>query len=336
MTPVLLALLATLAAAMATSTAVFVRWAANCTSSIRAAIVVFLLLMMTGMLCGALVYELAPAARSAVAGLWIASVVMSASAGVVFVAFAREAVRFAGGATAPKPFAPTAGFVGVVVGVVLLNEGLMGWTFGLAAGALSRHPAGGLGGGVGMFSAVVVTPWFTFPMVVEMLLTITWLRSTLPSTMRRLLLAQPAVMLCSPPTLHGLAWLLGSTLGASAAMSAAVAYLVLLIHRGERVPRGVALYSARLLLAFGLMGGGLATWALGGPLAIFAIAIAVQMVVFLDAVIAPPAPPDGGGRRPTENVWETPPNELRERGDGSPPGAERTTPTGAVVSTLGT
>ena len=106
MNPLVMGLLVGLAAVMAASTSVFVRWAAECRSVLRASIVVFLLLMMAGMLAGSLVYELHPGRASAIAGLWLASVAMSASVVVVFWAFVRAARPSAVPSRSRRPLSP--------------------------------------------------------------------------------------------------------------------------------------------------------------------------------------------------------------------------------------
>jgi hypothetical protein len=288
--------LAALASAMAVSTAVFVRWAAGSRTALRASIVVFLLLMMVGMLAGALVYELWPSRQSAVAGLWLASVVMSASVVVVFVAFVQEARRLATGEP-PSPSRWLRALAPAVVVLVLASETLMGWTFGVAAGSVPRFADGTVAGEIAQFGRIVVSPWFTFPMVIEMALSLAWLRRGLEGPLVRLLALQPIVMLCSPPSLPGLGWVVGTGVGSSAAMAAALAYLLFLAHRGVALSRRLRTYVGGLLLAFVLMGVGLAVWALGGGLAVFSAAVVAQMTVYLAAVLtAGPFPSAVAGR----------------------------------------
>jgi len=174
-----LGVLVALAASMSVVTAVFVRWAAGCRSALHASIVVFLFLMMAGMLASGLVYELRPSAESAVAGLWLASVIMAASVAIVFVAFLR-AVRLAATGTPPAVYRSGGGFVVSVVGLVLANEFLMGWVFGAAAGSLPRLPGPGLTAAAGFVGSVVDSSWFLFTMSAEMLLTAVFLRDRLP------------------------------------------------------------------------------------------------------------------------------------------------------------
>ncbi len=289
-----LLLLAGLALVMASSTALFVRWAAGARTGLRAAVVVFLLLMMLGMLAGGLVYELWPSGRSAVAGLWLASVVMSASVAIVFVAFFHETRRLAVPGAPPLEVAWQR-FLPTVVLLVVASESLMGWTFGVAAGSLPRFPAPGAYGVLQQAGRIVVSPWFTFPMVLEMALSLAWLRSTIAVPLARVLALQPLVMFFSPPALPGWAWVVGSAVGASAAMAGTVALFLLVAYRSGGLPLEMRPVAVGLLAAFVLMSAGLAAWAAVGSLALLTAGILVEMAVFLAAVLRPSRGAAAGG-----------------------------------------
>ena len=274
-----------LAAAMAGSTAVFVRWAAESRSGLRESIVVFLLLMMTGMLAGALVYVLAPRAATAVAGLWVASAIMSAAVVLVFVAF----VRAAGANAAPAPPAgavdrPRGAFVASVIGLVVVNEFLMGWVLSVADGALPRSIASSPAGVLGWGSAVVVSPWFVFTMGAEMLITVALLRRVLPGPAIALLLAQGAIMFLSPPAFPASADSAALYAG-SVAMVGLFVYLMDLLYRRRSLAEGLARYLARLLPVYAVMMLGVFLWTFYGNALLFAVAVLLEMVVFFDAVI---------------------------------------------------
>jgi len=296
MNPLVLGTLVAFAALMAVSTAVFVRWAASCTSSLRAAIVVFLLLMMTGMLAGALLYELQPSRTSAVAGLWVASVSMSASVAVVFVAFVRAAVRAAAGVAQPLAFRPTTGFVAAVVLLVLANEFLMGWTFGLAAGGIPRVSAADA---AGFFGAVVTSPWFLFTMAAEMLLTAALLRDLLPRPVVAVLLTQAAIMVLSPPALASSAWVAVATYASSGLMIGLIVYLMEYLYRHRQFSAGLSTYLVELLAVYALMMAGLFLFLDNESLVVFAASVVLEMVIFYAAVLRP-----GGFAGPSSEPWQ--------------------------------
>jgi polyferredoxin len=287
MNPADLAILAVLAGAMAASTAVFVRWAAECRSGLRAAVVVFLLLMMTGMLGGALLYEMAPSRESAVAGLWFASAVMSASVALVFVAFVRTARATLAGEVPAAAYRATPGFVATVVGLVLLNEFLMGWTFGASAGGVPRLPTLGLAGAAGFLGAVVDSPWFLFTMAAEMLLTGVLLRDRLPRPVLAILLVQSAIMALSPPALSSGAWVSLAVYASSALMIGLFVYLMEYLYRHHQLSVGLSTYLLELLGVYAMMMAGLFVWLYYGDALGFAASVVLEMVVFYVAVVRP-------------------------------------------------
>jgi CDP-diglyceride synthetase len=82
-----LVLLAIVASGMVAAVAVLIKWAATTRSFLRAGAVLFLLLMMVAMLLGALAYFLDPGTSGLIAGLWIASALMSVSVAATFVGY---------------------------------------------------------------------------------------------------------------------------------------------------------------------------------------------------------------------------------------------------------
>ncbi len=238
--------------------------------------------MMAGMLAGVFVYIVHPGTDGAVSGLWVASALMSASVVVIFLAFLEETRRESVRASPPARDSSSGQFVAAVVALVLSNELLMGWTFDRASG-------GSFGGGgfVANLDGALLSPWFLFPMAVEMALTVAWLQDRFPRRMATMLAVQPAVMVLAPPALASRIWVLGTTIGTSALMAALVAYLLLGVYHAVRLPARVAGYAARLLGTFALMGMGLAVWAWVGNTTLFALAVVVQMAVFFSAVLRP-------------------------------------------------
>jgi hypothetical protein len=279
--------LSLLASGMAALTAVTVRWAAFTTAPLRASVVQFLLLMMSGMLLGVLVYFAIGGSSGVVAGFWVAGAIMSASVVIVFLTFVRERPSLdAAGERAPR-IARRGAFLASVIGLVLLNEFLMGWSFSLLAGQIPV----GVGSGAGQLGAIlaeaVVSPWFVFPMALEMLLTLRWLLGAVPAPLRRYLIIQPVAMVCSPPTISALPWAVGTAVGASVLMGVAVAILLLALYRGEEVPPRVFTFGWRLISTFGVMAVGLYAWVIYRNVELFAVSLLLQMLLFLHASTDP-------------------------------------------------
>jgi hypothetical protein len=275
-----------LAVAMVAVTAFLIRWAARSRTQLRSTLVLFLLLMMSAMFLGAVVYFLTPGAGALVEGFWVASVAMSAAVLLFFVEFAREtrAAAVQGAGYVPSPVRHAHRFVGYLTGTVLLNELLMGWTFQRAAGG----PIWIGGGSVpGLLTGVLISPWFVFPMALEMGLTLALMGEDFPRPMRTLLAVQPIVMVASPPSLSGVVWVVASAVLASVAMAGALAYVLRRLYRGDPFGPATLGYTLRLFGTFGLMAGGLAWWAWDGGAELFALGVALQMVVYLDAIFTP-------------------------------------------------
>lgn len=282
-----LGILAAFAAGMAALTAVSVRWAAYARTPLAAGAVQFILAMMAGMFLGVLVYYAIGGNTGIISGIWVAGATMSASVFLVFLAFlrevrAREAPDGSPGIRISRPWLIT-----YVVGLVLLNEFLMGWSFGLLSGGIAAGLGPSAGDTLRTLSEAVTSPWFVFPMALEMLLTLRWLVPVLPPSMRPFLLVQPAVMVCSPPTVGGLVWEVTTASIASALMSAVVAMYLLALFRDAPFPRPVRGYAVRLILSYGIMSAGLYLWAVYASPELFALSLLVQMVVFLHASTAP-------------------------------------------------
>src|SRR5271169_2943230 len=88
---------------MAVVTAFLIRWAAEARAVPRAAVTVFLLVMMAAMLAGAAIYFAAPSKTSLIEGLWASAAVMSISVFPLFAVLLRYAARLSPGAD-PPPF----------------------------------------------------------------------------------------------------------------------------------------------------------------------------------------------------------------------------------------
>ncbi len=282
-----LVLLAGLAGGMSTIAAIAVKWAVSATGPLSASVVQFVLAMMAAMFLGVVVYFAIGGGGGVAAGLWVASGVMSASVMVVFVGFWREVRARAPGAVPGSGGVHRGLFVASVIGLVLANEFLMGWSFSLVTHAL---PVGfGTGDRQALVVAIgaIVSPWFVFPMAFEMIVTLGFLVSRFPPVMRRLLVLQPAIMICSPPTISGLPWLLGSSLGASGLMAGAVAVLLIALFRGEAISSATVRYLLALFVSLGLMAGGLYVWVELSSAGLFAVSLLAQMAAFLWAATAP-------------------------------------------------
>jgi polyferredoxin len=282
--PVLI--LAPIAAAMALVTAGLLKWAADTRTPLRAATVVFLLVMMVAMLLGVGIYYLSPGTTSLVEGFWVASALMSVSVVLVFVAFLDEArLRITQGPGYSAPALRSARtFRAAVLVLVLINELLMGWTFTIAAGG--SLPGAGGASTAGLLSAVVTSPWFLFTMASEMLVTTWLLRARLAPAVVLVLVVQSLIMFLSPTAIANGSWVALSIYAASVAMIGLIIYLMEFIYRHRQLDPVFARYIVALLAIYGLMMAGQFLWLYyGGWTPVFALSIVAEMILFFAAIL---------------------------------------------------
>lgn len=275
-----------IAALMALTIAALVRWSTGARTVVAAAVVVFLFVMMVAMFVATLIYFSSPGSRSLVLGLWIAAALMSVSVFPVLLVILRESAAHLreGRSYTPRRLVAPLGLALAVTVLVFLSEFLMGRSFALAAGSVGR---GATGSPIALLSGTIASPWFLFPMALEMTLSLLWLRATLPAPLLAPLAAQAAMMFFSPPALSGTAWIVGSSVLASVAMTAALGFLVLEIRRRGRLGRAVRGYAVRFLWVTAVMALGLAAWAVGAGLGLFALGMVLEMGIFFSAIVVP-------------------------------------------------
>jgi polyferredoxin len=275
-------ILTVLAALMAVFTALVIRWAVEAKFPLHAAVIVFLLLMMAAMFAGAIVYYLHPGISGLVEGLWLAAGLMSVAAFIPFLAFLRtaQAQPISETPATPPLLHKGALYGGMIAGLVLANEFLMGWAFNLASGV---HLSGFAGGA----AAVIDSPWFLFTMAGEMALTAYLLRSRLDRGFVFVVSFQAALMFLSPPALASSAWREVTILLGSGLMIVLFVYLMEHIYRQKELNRAYATYLVRILAVYGLMMAGLFLWAFYAQPVLFAASIVLEMLVYLDAVVRP-------------------------------------------------
>jgi polyferredoxin len=276
-----------LAAGMAAITAYLIAWAAEARTPVSAAVIAFLLAMMAAMLGGALVYFLRPSAATLVEGLWLAGALMSVSVFPLFYIVLTETRRqlAAGEGVAPRPLRRTGSFVALVLGLVLLNELLMGWVFTLAAGVSSAALLAGPASDT--LGRIVTSPWFIFTMSAEMGLTAYWLRGRIGVALAAILAVQAAIMVFSAPAVEGATWSWTAIAVSSGLMIALFVGIMEYAFQNRELNTALARYLVRLLGVYGLMMAGLYLWLASGSAFLFAISVIAEMVLVFEAVLRP-------------------------------------------------
>jgi len=244
--------------------------------------------MMAAMFAGGVLYYARPSATAFVEAIWVTSALMSASVVVVFLSFLHEAQLSSTGKAASGFFAGSGPrFLGSVVGLVLANELLMGWTFQAASGQLPLLSASPLTALDQVLVTTVSSPWFLFTMAAEMVLTAVFLRERLSPPVFVVFVSQSLIMLFSPPALAWTAWTGLSIYASSAAMIVLFVYLMEHLYRHHQLGLGFSNYLLELLAVYGFMMAGLFFWLYYGDGTVFALSIVLEMVVFFAAVVGP-------------------------------------------------
>ena len=173
--------------------------------------------------------------------------------------------------------------VAFAVGLVLISEITMGWTFAVAAGTVEA--SGGLGA---VYSAVVGASssyWFVFTMAAEMAITFLALRKKFPSGVRVVVVAQVAVMFFSPTALSNRTWASFSLLTGSVVMILLFIYIFEFLYRNRTLSQGVLGYLVSIMLAYALMMAGIFVWLLDSDASLFVTSLIVEMVVYFYVVL---------------------------------------------------
>lgn len=203
-----------------------------------------------------------------------------------------EATPASGSESWKNPLVPL-----IVIVLVLLNEFFMGWAFLLASGT----PSSTVGTDpVTILSSVVGSYWFLFTMSLEMALTTFFVRRELGKNYVYLVAMQSAVMFLSPTAIISATWAAFCVYAGSVVMVALYIYAFEYLARNQMVDTHVSRYLLRLMAAYGVMMGGLYIWELSASETIFAVAILIEMVIYLDLVLA-------GKREVSMKQWHSDP-----------------------------
>ncbi len=269
---------------MAVVTAYLVRWAIDARQRSQFEIAVYLLVMMGEMWAAPLVYLSDPSHQGLLVGVGASGTAMMVTVVPLLLSLFRTG-RPQGVALAGPDAPPLALGLGAVLGlgaIVLANEFLMGWALSAAAGATVA-----VGGAVGAFAAVVNSPWFLLTMAAEMLLSAVLLRGRLPRSVMAIFLAQAAIMVFSPVAFASPSWVAVSIYVSSGLMIGLFVFLFEYLYRHRQLSEGLSAYWPELVGVYAVMMTGLFAWMYFGGGALFAVAVALEMLVFYAALGRP-------------------------------------------------
>src|SRR5208282_719021 len=124
-------------------------------------------------------------------------------------------------------------------------------------------------------------------MSAEMILTAVLLRNRLSLPIFVVLASQAFIMLFSPPALDWAPWTALSIYASCVAMIVLFVYLMEHLYHHHQLGVGFSTYLVELLAIYGVMMAGLFFWLYYGNGSVFALSIALEMVVFFGAVVRP-------------------------------------------------
>lgn len=279
--------LAAVALGMAGATAYLVRFAGAAQSRRDGAIALFLLAMMAEMFVAAVLYFRAPSDGTLVEAISVSGALMAATAAGVFAVLpASEDAATPTDTAGSAPLEFRRAFLGLAIALVLLNEALMAWTFGVISGI--GPTILGSGGGVAPLglARVVLSPWFVFSMGAEMAVATLLLWRSLGPALRAMLPLQVVIMLLSPPSLSIGGWVTASVLAGGGAMIALFVFQMEYLYRHRDLPVGLARYLVALLAVYAAMMAGLFLWLYYGDPILLAASVVAEMVVYFAAVLS--------------------------------------------------
>jgi polyferredoxin len=170
---------------------------------------------------------------------------------------------------------------GAVVGLAILSEVFMGWTFAIASGAASTVPRDALGSLLGSMG----TYWFLFTMAAEMGATLYLVGRGLPRAFRWLVVMQATIMVLSPTAISSPLWTGFSLWAGSGVMIVAIIFIMEHLYKNRTLAAGALRYIVLLLGVYALMMAGIFVWQLYGQVTIFVASIVAEMALYFGLVL---------------------------------------------------
>jgi polyferredoxin len=181
-----------------------------------------------------------------------------------------------------------------IVGLALLSEAFMGWTFAILSGVAQTSPLGVLPS----FVTSMGSYWFLFTMAAEMAATLYLVGERFPSSFRLLVGLQATVMVLSPTAIGSSTWVRWALWGNTGGMILAIILVFEYLYKNKTVAAGALTYLVCLLGAYALMMAGTFVWLLYGDLSLFVLSVVAEMVVYFGIVLD-----EGGLTAPPLRSW---------------------------------
>ena len=294
-----LLVMSALAAGMAYSTSLLLKWfvrAKDRRAPIDVPFILFILIMMLSMVVSAVAYLLSPSTGLLLDLIVVNMFVMTAGVLPIFLFMSLRlspedlegGIATDGSIRLEKPIRTLRerygrGLIPLAITIVLLDEFFMGWALVIASGIASSTIS--LTNPLSLFSSVVNSYWFIFTMSAEMALTTYFLRNEIGRVLAYVVAAQSVIMFLSPTALSSSGWVTASVYGGSAAMIVLFIYFFEFMARNSVLDLNVSQYLFRLLSVYSLMMAGLFVWELYQSGTIFSIAIILEMLLYFYLVL---------------------------------------------------
>jgi polyferredoxin len=170
-----------------------------------------------------------------------------------------------------------------IIGLVILSEVFMGWTFALLGGTVSI--SSGLQWAYSNLIHATSSFWFIFMMSAEMGVTLFFIRGRLPKPFVWIMASQTIIMILSPTAIENSFWTNVSLVAGSAVMVFLFIYVFEFLYKNRTTSSGFLNYLLFLMLAYALMMGGQFIWLFTGDATIFVLSIIAEMVVYFGIVL---------------------------------------------------
>lgn len=256
-----------------------IRWSFEVRERIGYSLVFFVLIMMAGMLGGAVIYFSSPGLPSLEEAALLNFISMPFGIMIVLYAFISN--------TGMKGKSPLklielkierkTVFILSAVTFILFNEILMGWAFSLISGLLKPTALTAL---PSLISALLNSYWFTLTMGSEMLLSVYLFRKRLPKDVSILLAFQAGLMLLAPTGLAEIGLRAFAVYAGSFLMTGMIIYIFDILYRNRNIDRTLSDYIFSLLALYSFMMAALFEWALGLTGLFYGLTLAAEMILF--------------------------------------------------------
>jgi polyferredoxin len=269
--------LLTLMLLMAGAMSFLILYARNATNILQRLLTYVFASMMAGMLIGPLIYLVLPGSISIAGGAEISLVSMTVLVIPYLIVFMDDVLT-------KRQERPRFFIHAYVAFFVIFDEILMSLIFNLVVNPqVYLHLLHS-----NLLSFVwtsIASYWFVFPMGLEMFLTLLFMHAEFSSHVKVVLLIQAALMTMMPTAIMVHPWEMGTIYISGALMTGFFIYMFEYLYRKHAMKIHLGAYVLLLLFSYSAMMAGIFLWIVVGDYAVIALAMVVDMLVYLSAAL---------------------------------------------------